>query len=335
MKISLIICTYMRPESLYSLLRTVEVQTKIPDEIVIVDGSTDDKTKQMIEQEIFSINLIYCKVSDDLRGLTKQRNYGVEKVSDDMEIIAFLDDDIVLKTNYFFELNRVYNENVDALAVGGVTTNEVHWEESKEGDEKSIQYFEIDGWRRRNDVRYRLRNFFGLVSEIQPGKKVPFGNERSIGFLPPTGKVYETDFLMGGIASYKKNIFNQVSFSTFFEGYGLYEDKDFSLRVGKYGKIYINTNAKVEHHHDPLGRPNYIKYGKMVVWNGWRVWRVATPDPTFKDKTKWWMITLLLTYIRLGNAIVGPKRKVALEDFVGRHVGMLKLFFGRPDMSDL
>jgi len=91
----------------------------------------------------------------------------------------------------------------------------------------------------------------------------------------------------------------------------------------------------VEHHHNPLGRPNYVRYGTMVVWNGWRVWRVATPDPAVKDKIKWWAITILLTYIRFINVIVGPKRKVALEDFVGRHVGMVKLLFSRPDMSDL
>lgn len=335
MKLSLIVCTYMRPKSLYNLMKTIEKQTKIPDEVLIIDGSTDDQTKRMIEQENFQINLIYYKVSDELRGLTRQRNYGVERVSNAMEIIAFLDDDIELEANYFFELNRVYVENADAIAVGGVTTNEVNWEHAKEGDEKSNQYFVMDGWRRRNDIRYRLRKGLGLVGKGQPGKKVSFGHERSIGFLPPTGKVYKTDFLMGGIASYKKSIFEYLSFSTFFEGYGLYEDKDFSLRVSKYGKIYINTNARVEHHHDPLGRPNYIKYGKMVVWNGWRVWRVATPDPKMIDKIKWWTITILLTYIRLGNVIVGPKRKVALKDFIGRHFGMFKLLYNSPDMSDL
>lgn len=335
MRLSLIICTYMRPKSLSNLLKTVENQTQVPDEVLIIDGSTDDLTQKMLNHKKFDLNLLYHKVPDSQRGLTRQRNYGVEKVSNDIEVIAFLDDDIELESNYFLELNRVYVENIDTIAVGGVTTNEVQWEKVKEGDEKSTQYFVIDGWQRRNDYRYRLRKGLGLVGEGQPGKKVPFGNERSIGFLPPNGKVYETDFLMGGIASYKKSIFNQISFSTFFEGYGLYEDKDFSLRVGKYGKIYINTNAKVEHHHDPLGRPNYVKYGKMVVWNGWRVWRVATPNPAITDKIKWWMITILLTYTRLGNVLIGPKRKIALEDFIGRHLGMLTLLYSSPDMSDL
>jgi GT2 family glycosyltransferase len=53
----------------------------------------------------------------------------------------------------------------------------------------------------------------------------------------------------------------------------LYEDTDFTLRVSKTGKLYLNTTAKLNHHHDASGRPNQYQYGKMVVRNGWYVWR--------------------------------------------------------------
>jgi len=333
MKIALIICTYMRPLSLFKLLNTVEIQTKVPDEIVIVDGSTNEESKQMLERKQHKLNIRYYKVSDKDRGLTKQRNYGIRQVSEFIDIVAFLDDDIELDSNYFEEIERTYLSKKDAVAVGGISTNEVTWTKADKLTERSLKYFTFEGWSRRDDIRYRIRKTFRLISNRQPGRVAPFGHERSIGFLPPTGKIYETDFLMGGIASYKKEIFNLVSFSSFFEGYGLYEDKDFSLRIRKYGKIYINTNAKVEHHHDPLGRPNYIKYGQMVVWNGWRVWRVATPNPSFVDKLKWWLITILLTYIRLGNAMVGSKRKESFQDFFGRHIGIFKLMISKPDLD--
>ena len=330
MKTSLIICTYMRPRSLSNLLRTVEKQTKIPDEVIVVDGSLDAKTESMLANNEFNINLSYYKVSKKYRGLTKQRNYGVKKVSTPMEIIAFLDDDIELDKNYFYEINKTYKIHKNAIAIGGVTTNLISWTKSDKNKQSENNYFEKDGWVRRDDIRYRLRKLLKLVTKVQPGKIVSFAHERSIGFLPPSDKVYETDFFMGGIATYKRKVFNFLSFSPFFEGYGLYEDKDFSLRVRKLGEIYVNTNAKVEHHHDPLGRPNCINYGKMVVWNGWRVWRIATPYPSISSKFKWWSITILLTYVRLGNALVGPKRKIALEDFIGRHISMIKLIFTKP-----
>jgi GT2 family glycosyltransferase len=42
----------------------------------------------------------------------------------------------------------------------------------------------------------------------------------------------------------------------------LYEDTDFTLRVSKTGKLYLNTTAKLNHHHDASGRPNQYQYGK-------------------------------------------------------------------------
>ena len=38
----------MRSESLLKLLQSVQMQTLYPDEILIIDGSTDSKTKTVI-----------------------------------------------------------------------------------------------------------------------------------------------------------------------------------------------------------------------------------------------------------------------------------------------
>jgi GT2 family glycosyltransferase len=89
-----------------------------------------------------------------------------------------------------------------------------------------------------------------------------------------------------------------MRFSTYFEGYGLYEDADFTLRLSKIGKLYVNTNAQLGHFHDASGRPNKFLYGKMVVRNGWFVWRVKYPNPSFMARIKWNAIVLLLTFIR-------------------------------------
>ncbi len=105
MKFSLIICTYMRPEPLLKLLLSVRQQTVYPDEILIVDGSTDDATKTILQQHIFN-NLKYFKVLDHERGLTKQRNYGVARVGEEIEVVCFLDDDTVLEADYFEQITK-------------------------------------------------------------------------------------------------------------------------------------------------------------------------------------------------------------------------------------
>ena len=58
MKLSLIVCTYMRPQPLLDLLNSVETQIVYPDEILIIDGSTNDETKQALDEDPFK-NLKY------------------------------------------------------------------------------------------------------------------------------------------------------------------------------------------------------------------------------------------------------------------------------------
>ena len=40
-------------------------------------------------------NLIYFKVDETQRGLTKQRNFGISKVNKVINVVCFLDDDII------------------------------------------------------------------------------------------------------------------------------------------------------------------------------------------------------------------------------------------------
>jgi GT2 family glycosyltransferase len=148
--------------------------------------------------------------------------------------------------------------------------------------------------------------------------------------LPPSGKIYPVELIMGGVSSYKREIFSKLKFSTYFEGYGLYEDADFSLRIAKFGNLYVNTNAQLSHHHNASGRPNQFKYGKMVVRNGWYVWRVKNPNPNFKSRLKWNSTVLLLTMIRGVNIFTTPNKKEAFTETLGRIVGWLSLLFNKP-----
>lgn len=327
---SLIVCTYMRSQPLLRLLNSIKNQTLYPNEILIIDGSINSETEQILNTNSFK-SLKYFKVNNDQRGLTKQRNYGVDLISESSEIICFLDDDIILKPNYFEALIKTYSEKPDALAVGGYIINEVSWEQTDKKNSSSKFYY--DGWMRNEPLRFKMRRFIGLLPDAVPGFMPTFSHGRSISFLPPSGKSYEVEQIMGGVSSYKKEVFNALNFSTYFEGYGLYEDADFSLRLAKKGKLYINTNAKLEHHHNVSGRPNKYLYGKMVIRNGWYVWRVKYPNPSLNAKIKWHATAILLTKIRLLNVITTSKRKEALTESMGRIVGWFSLIFNPPKVE--
>jgi GT2 family glycosyltransferase len=320
----------MRPQPLLRLLNSVQNQTFYPNEVLIIDGSTNNETKRTLDANPFK-NLKYFKVDDNLRGLTKQRNFGIQKVSKKSEIICFLDDDIILETRYFENLMKTYSEKPDALAVGGYITNEVKWELSNQKNNTSKFYY--DGWMREEPSRFRIRQLFGLLPDAEPGFMPAFSHGRSVSFLPPSGKIYEVEQIMGGVSSYRKKVFENLKFSTYFEGYGLYEDADFSLRLAKKGKLYINTNAQLEHFHEESGRPNNFRYGRMVVRNGWYVWRVKYSNPSLKDRLKWHITAILLTKIRFLNVINSSKRKDALTEALGRVVGWFSLIFNVPKIE--
>lgn len=326
---TLIICTYMRPKPLLQLLQSVQGQILYPDEILIIDGSTNVETEIILKENHFS-NLHYFAVPPEHRGLTRQRNYGIERVGTEMEIVCFLDDDTVLESDYFEQLLKTYGVHPEALGVGGYINNEQQCEYVGTSYQPKIDEFYFDGWMRKDGSRFILRKRLGLDSDCPPGYSSLYSHGRSVGFLPPSGKIYEVEQLMGGVSSFRKTIFKTLRFSTYFEGYGLYEDADFTLRVAQMGKLYINTAAKLNHYHADLGRPNQFRYGKMVVRNGWYVWRVKNPKPSLNALIKWHSITILLTLIRFTNAFTTTKKREAFTEAIGRTVGWWSLWWNKP-----
>lgn len=326
MKTTLIICTYQRPKAILQLMKSVRAQTVYPDLILIVDGSEDERTKEVFDKNNFE-NLTYFKVSDEERGLTRQRNFGIARVDPCTEVVAFLDDDIMLDPDYFKALETAYQTYPDALGVGGYITNDVVW---KKGKAPNANYFEYGGYYRKEGSRFKLRRKVGLEPDRPAGFLPEFSHGRSVSFLPPSGLIYEVEQFMGGVASYRESIFKEMRFSPYFEGYGLYEDADFTLRLSKKGKLYLQTAATCTHHHDASGRPDAYKYGKMVVRNGWYVWRVRWPKPSAKAKLKWHATSFLLTLIRYCNALTTNKKSEVLEEAWGRTMGWWGLLIDKP-----
>lgn len=331
MKFSLIICTYKRPGAVAKLLETIEVQELKPNEILIIDSSPDSKTSESLMLPRKELNFHYYKVGEKDRGLTKQRNYGIMRVAPDSKVIAFLDDDVILAPDYFKALLGTYKLIPEALGVGGYIVNEILWVKGKKAE---FNDFKIDGYLRKLGSRNVLRKTLGLLSDKPPGIMPNSSHGLSIGFLPPSGKTYPVEYFMGGVASYRKELFEKISFSNYFEGYGLYEDMDFCLRASKIGQLYVNTMAQLHHHHEESGRPNKFVYGKMVIRNGWYVWRVKYPRPELWARLKWHGTALLLTLVRIGNILTTNKRKEAATESLGRIAGWWSLFFDKPLKRD-
>ena len=328
MKFSLIVCTYCRANSLKRLLESVNNQTLYPDEIIIVDGSENNETESMLSVFKYK-NLNYFKAEKDNRGLTKQRNFGITNSSLDSEILCFLDDDIVLKSDYFEKLIFTFTKYPKAIGVGGSIINEDVWKQESIDINKKFGEYYYKGWGRSLGSRNVLRKRLGLLSNRPPGIMPDFSNGFSTGFYPPNGEIHQVEYFMGGVSAYRKELFAHIKFSEYYIGYGLYEDMDFCLRASKLGQLYLNTSAQVFHLHEESGRPDTYKYGRMVVENGWVVWKLKNPSPKLIDIYKWNLIVILLAIIRLKNSFF-DNEKGAFKDALGRFVAWVKLGFKKP-----
>ena len=327
--ISLVICTYRRAESLQKLLLSVREQETRPDEILIIDGSSDSETEEMI-QNSFLREVTYFQVPPAHRGLTRQRNFGISKVSIVSDVVAFLDDDTILKPDYFKVMRQTFLENPEIGGLGGVAINEYSWKKAPENVKLNPKTtYSFEGFYIKETLRNKLRNYLGLSSPLGSFQMADFSHVRASGF-PLTGKFYEVDLLIGMSFAFRKKITDQQKFALFFDGYGLYEDADYSIRAQRFGVNVIHTALQLEHFHHPSGRPDQFKYGKMVIRNGYYVWRLKYPNPPIKAKVKWHLTAGLLTLIRATNFLSGPDRIPAIQEFFGRIAGWMSLWYDKP-----
>ncbi len=297
--------------------------------MLVVDASENEYYQRMVDLMSMFTSVQYHHVDSNNKGLTKQRNFGARFINTQATHVTFLDDDLVLNSNFLECLEYSFLQYPDAIGISGLDMVENrYFKVENNQDFGKLRFYQLGDWVIREPLRYILRKNFGLMSDYPPEIIPPFGHGRN-GY-PPDGNIYPVDHIMGGIATYKSWIFKHISFSERFTGYGLYEDFDFSVRASAFGKLYVNTNAQVHHYHDPSGRPNYFRYGRMVVRNGWYVWRCKHPDPGFTNVLKWHAITLLLAFVLLINVFTTKKVKRFLFEFIGRIYGWFSLFIISP-----
>ena len=159
MKFSLIICTYMRPRALNTLLHSVANQIRVPNEVIIVDASFNSKTKELLDSSNFNLNLKYFMVEAEHRGLTKQRNFGIHKLASDSEVVIFLDDDLIIEREFCQNILSNFGDS-EIIGAEGYITNEHKWLRIANNEVINYNFFQLDGFKYKLNVRDRFRKFY-------------------------------------------------------------------------------------------------------------------------------------------------------------------------------
>jgi GT2 family glycosyltransferase len=212
--ISVIICTYSRPNYVYILLKNLELQSYLPSSIILVATSKEDLGKQTNNQiDILRKNGISIKIFFSKKGLTRQRNVGVNNLPAGSSIVCFLDDDIIIPINYLKLVRKTFVQYPKAIGIGGVT---------------------FDNHRRRNNIS-RLNIIFKQDSLI-PGQVLRSGINTGFDY---SIKPYEVEWLPGCAMNYRVEAFRDFRFDERRKNTSWGEDVDFSMRIREIGKLYI------------------------------------------------------------------------------------------------
>ena len=100
MKLTLIVTTYNWPESLALVLKSIENQTIIPDEVIVADDGSNNETKELITNfnADTDLKIIHSWQEDNGFRAARSRNKAILKSSGDY--IVLVDGDTILHHNF-------------------------------------------------------------------------------------------------------------------------------------------------------------------------------------------------------------------------------------------
>ncbi|MCS3801725.1 glycosyltransferase family A protein [Niastella sp. OAS944] len=251
--ISIVMATANRSTILANTLRSVGQQIHQPQEIIIIDGSIDEKTFLLLKEPIHGLSsqVLYQRAVE--LGAAKQRNQGIQKATCD--VIGFMDDDILLEPDCILNLWNALQHSKDAGGVNALITNQ-HYTTPRF---ITRLFYQAMMGKRANDFAGKV---FGPVVNLLPA------DDQSLGDVVPV------EWLNTTCTLYKKDQLPDPVFDRHFEGYSLMEDLVLSLRVAQTSRLYNVRTARIFHDTQPGVQKNNVQVmSEMDLVNRYYVMR--------------------------------------------------------------
>ncbi|WP_202320742.1 glycosyltransferase family 2 protein [Archaeoglobus neptunius] len=227
-RVSVIIPTYKRYEDPLLTLQSLNTQTILPDEVIIFDESPDDRLRQILKVVNMGYPVRYVWAPSKFPSLARVRNKSTRLAKGD--IIVFLDDDVILHSEYLKNMLSFLEDHPEVLGVTGCITNI------------------------RLPRLYRMFSSLFLLFRQTKRPKV----QRS--FIPTMSSCKEhvpTQWLSGCNMAYRRKVLEKFDFDWKLLKYSYSEDVDFSYQIyKKYGSnsLYLVRGSLLIHKKSPSGR---------------------------------------------------------------------------------
>jgi len=306
---SLVVPTYARPSEVMALVDALAALPDPPGEVVVVDGSPDDRTAAPLARwaraQRAAFTLVYAASAP---GLTRQRNVGIDLST--RRYVFFLDDDCIPAPGYFRSMRRVFEaDRAGRIGAAGGT---------------------ISNGPTQLKLRWRLRFLLRLIPGREPGRYYATATSAPRIGVPSAGGTYPVDMVPGGVAAYRREALERDRFSLFFDGYAQGEDLEMSRRLSRSWELRWCVDARVVHNHAPGGRPPGFAHGRMSVRNRWFIWRRHSPEPPRRECGRFWADVAFCTLYDLAVALPRPSRWPQLAYTAGALRGILDCLVAPP-----
>lgn len=216
-RLCFIIPTKDRPFEIERLFNSISIQEVLPSQILVVDGG-EPGIKDIVEK--FShLPINYMQVLPP--GLTRQRNAGLDAVHKDIDLVGFLDDDIVLEPRCIKNMLDFWTQAPSDTGGAGLNIIDNTY------PNKPAWFFK-----------------FFFIRNNNPGQILKSG--RNVPYSPAQG-THNVQWLCGGATVWLKDVFKKFTFDEWYSAWGIGDDVDFSYRVGREYSFMVVADAKVRH----------------------------------------------------------------------------------------
>jgi GT2 family glycosyltransferase len=275
--------TRNRPDDLGKAVASLLVQTRLPDEFLVVDQSPGKESRVVVESLLAGNTRIRLDYIHDPRisGLVEAKKVAAGRAAG--EIVCFLEDDVVLEADYLEQIEQGFAGRPEMLACCGIVTNPPR---QPPGYAFLFHLFHRGIYRDRR---------VGLYGHCEG---------RGHALIP-------SDAISGGLSAWRREVFAAVPFDVA-NGFFMLEDMDFSTRVARHfgSRLFVNPNARLAHHCSPVNREALASRQRRKLAEFILFYKKRRDWPGSSFALPWLLVGLFLeaTVQALTNRSFGPLR---------------------------
>ena len=239
----------------------------LPEQLCVVDSSEEPRRRAEVERLCVGAGIELDYVHPAPRGLTRQRNIGIERTTGDP--VFLIDDDVWLAPDVHEEILAEYERWGPEL--GGVRGAPASPPRPAKLTILWRRLFGIGGWWPEGSGRMRSGFFVEGVSSSESVRRL--------------------EYFEGWFMSYRREVFERERFDENLAGYAFKEDIDFSYRVVKRGYVLVQTpRARIVHHKSPSDRLSVFDRQRMALANQFYLHQKNMPQTLRYRAALWWAL---------------------------------------------